>query len=551
MGVNKVEFGGETLIDLTNDSVTPETLAEGVTAHDASGEQIVGTMSLNKIKDLLGTTWHIKSGWLCTAQYGSFGVDCEVVVKVTTTDTRTFSSDNFKLGYTLTAQTAVVGGGGSFAEYYPCENNIVLKLTTGGHAELYNGYDLTITFNGGTGTTDSKLIDWVTTYGEMVVESTPAEAIIDVTELPTENINTKNFYRVLTAKWVFHKEVYNSFTCYCVETLPESAEVATTDMVTITTYYNAQDGIVYGYVDDMLGGYFGIPAGWYEAEMLFGAAGLYYGGVITDIEDDLEDGSFRVLLESVIYTNTDGKWVALKGVGSAGTGINAEIFNDKNNQASGDYSHAEGDFTNAKGHSSHTEGECTVATARNQHAQGRYNIEDTEEQYAHIVGNGEDGARSNAHTIDWQGNAWFAGKIKVGGIGQDDPNAKELITDTSKFISKYVVEITGSERVSDIIKKLQDTYPDYQLGVWSIISLTGATSGLYGISINHYGGNIYNISGMDFGTCYSMSNRVTDWSTVSVWAFSGYFQPPIPYCDDSNNGQVLKVVNGVPTWVDP
>lgn len=48
MGVNKViyntEDGEQTLIDLTEDSVTPETLAEGVTAHAASGEVIVGKM---------------------------------------------------------------------------------------------------------------------------------------------------------------------------------------------------------------------------------------------------------------------------------------------------------------------------------------------------------------------------------------------------------------------------------------------------------------------------------------------------------------------------
>lgn len=48
MAVNKVvintENGAETLIDLTEDTVTPETLAEGATAHGASGEQIVGTM---------------------------------------------------------------------------------------------------------------------------------------------------------------------------------------------------------------------------------------------------------------------------------------------------------------------------------------------------------------------------------------------------------------------------------------------------------------------------------------------------------------------------
>jgi predicted MPP superfamily phosphohydrolase len=49
MGVNKVTFntenGVETLIDLSNDTVTPETLAEGETAHDASGNIITGTMT--------------------------------------------------------------------------------------------------------------------------------------------------------------------------------------------------------------------------------------------------------------------------------------------------------------------------------------------------------------------------------------------------------------------------------------------------------------------------------------------------------------------------
>lgn len=43
--VSRVEFDGRVLIDLTGDTVTPDTLAEGVTAHDKSGAAIVGTMS--------------------------------------------------------------------------------------------------------------------------------------------------------------------------------------------------------------------------------------------------------------------------------------------------------------------------------------------------------------------------------------------------------------------------------------------------------------------------------------------------------------------------
>jgi hypothetical protein len=45
MANNKIVYGDQTLIDLTSDTVTPETLAMGETAHSASGAQIVGTMS--------------------------------------------------------------------------------------------------------------------------------------------------------------------------------------------------------------------------------------------------------------------------------------------------------------------------------------------------------------------------------------------------------------------------------------------------------------------------------------------------------------------------
>ena len=43
MAVNKVVYDNNTLIDLTNDTVTPQTLAAGTTAHDKSGAIITGT----------------------------------------------------------------------------------------------------------------------------------------------------------------------------------------------------------------------------------------------------------------------------------------------------------------------------------------------------------------------------------------------------------------------------------------------------------------------------------------------------------------------------
>lgn len=92
--------------------------------------------------------------------------------------------------------------------------------------------------------------------------------------------------------------------------------------------------------------------------------------------------------------------------------------------ADGNASHAEGYETYAIGPYSHAEGYETKASGDFQHVQGKYNIEDTENKYAHIVGNGKGwSARSNAHTIDWNGNAWFAGNVTIG------TNEERLVTE--------------------------------------------------------------------------------------------------------------------------
>lgn len=81
--------------------------------------------------------------------------------------------------------------------------------------------------------------------------------------------------------------------------------------------------------------------------------------------------------------------------------------------AAGGYSHSEGYKTRAMGTFAHTEGEGTIASSANQHVQGRYNIEDSNSKYLHIVGNGNSNTnRSNAHTVDKNGNGWFAGTIE-------------------------------------------------------------------------------------------------------------------------------------------
>lgn len=43
MAINKVIYGSETLIDLTSDTVSPDKVIAGITAHDKSGKVITGT----------------------------------------------------------------------------------------------------------------------------------------------------------------------------------------------------------------------------------------------------------------------------------------------------------------------------------------------------------------------------------------------------------------------------------------------------------------------------------------------------------------------------
>lgn len=144
--------------------------------------------------------------------------------------------------------------------------------------------------------------------------------------------------------------------------------------------------------------------------------------------------------------------------------------------ASGNSAHAEGIDTKASGEASHAEGYGTIATARAQHVQGEYNIEDTEKKYLHIVGNGTSEARSNAHTIDKDGNAWFAGGISFGQERAEAPkiqikeyigtgsfgssHAKSLVFD---FVPKIVIiklkrsSVPADNTGIDVVAGLHDT----------------------------------------------------------------------------------------------
>ena len=92
MAVNKVDINGATVIDLTGDSVTPATLKKGETAHNAAGEQIIGTMEAG------GGTSGSQTGVVDTsASYRMISTYFPDAVSVTTTRVVTATSASGEL----------------------------------------------------------------------------------------------------------------------------------------------------------------------------------------------------------------------------------------------------------------------------------------------------------------------------------------------------------------------------------------------------------------------------------------------------------------------
>ena len=160
------------------------------------------------------------------------------------------------------------------------------------------------------------------------------------------------------------------------------------------------------------------------------------------------------------------------GVGSVALGSNVVSsgvysFAEGASRANGQYSHAEGYVCSADGDYSHAEGESTIASGKHQHVQGKYNIEDTENKYAHIVGNGISSNRaSNAHTLDWNGNAWYAGDVQANNIpytisskvlttvSASDVKLKTNITINNLSFNTdrlYYIEFLGSKKLCSLV----------------------------------------------------------------------------------------------------
>ena len=166
-------------------------------------------------------------------------------------------------------------------------------------------------------------------------------------------------------------------------------------------------------------------------------------GSKTTASGDYSHAEGSTTTASGVNSHAEGDYTTASGMFSHAEGSKTTASGDYSHAegstttASGVNSHAEGDYTTASGASSHAEGYGSKASSQFQHVQGKYNIEDKDRKYAHIVGNGAgDAKRSNAHTLDWKGNGWYAGKLSQEGTPTEN---KDLAT--KKYVDDNVTSL--------------------------------------------------------------------------------------------------------------
>ena len=118
-------------------------------------------------------------------------------------------------------------------------------------------------------------------------------------------------------------------------------------------------------------------------------------------------------------TGADGNYSHAEGYGTYAGG-NYSHVEGNGSVASGESSHAEGELTRASGLWSHAEGYYTKASGQYQHVSGKFNVEDLNNTYAEIVGIGtHNNSHKNGRTLDWSGNEQLAGSLTLG-LGTTD-----------------------------------------------------------------------------------------------------------------------------------
>lgn len=422
MAVNKVDVNGSTVLDLTNDSVTPETLTLGSTAHNAAGEQITGTYEapVTSVNEQTGDVVVTAESIGAQQKLYNLTLDTPIVENQTINPNSTYT---FSSPITLNEY-----------EMYWIDVQAVYE------GKVQNRYQLlSRAVNGDSGIT----VQWM---GYIILDTTGV----------TLNISSNGAYIITIAKVLDYERPVDSTIAHqegewCIASCNTAhveggntvafgkcshAEGQGTTASSDCSHSEGSNTTASG-IGSHTEGYLTTASGDYSHAEGFGSNTLPDTVTSDSTNDDI-----------ITAYNGIGGFSLAKGYTSHVEGVDNLALGDISHAeglrttASGDNSHAEGWDVIASGTGSHAEGYGTKASSGFQHVQGRRNIEDSYNNYAHIVGNGnDDSVRSNAHTLDWSGNAWFAGDVYVGSTSgtHKDAGSKKLATESTTVITTLSV----------------------------------------------------------------------------------------------------------------
>ena len=159
MAVNKVKINGEVKLDLTQDTVTPENLLSGATAHNAAGERISGAVApvrydvaqdltsdqKNQARDNIGAASLGTDGKVPASQLPEISSVKTYTATIGTTwvedeNTGIKTQSGVKATNTATVDHVYTGAGTSddYAAFVEAENQYLTYITNG-YAETYDG----------------------------------------------------------------------------------------------------------------------------------------------------------------------------------------------------------------------------------------------------------------------------------------------------------------------------------------------------------------------------------------------------------------------------
>lgn len=181
---NQVIVNGETILDLRSDTVTPETLQKGYTAHDKSGTKITGTLEASSAPNLQSKS-----------------------VTYTANGTATITPDEGYDGLSSVDVTVNVSGGYNLkkVKYTASANKMLTDITITHNCGSIPKFVIVMSSNSnatylmaGSGANESQDSSFL-----MVINSVQAQAFVTSTTFNYNNVGSIRYYRGTTYTYYF------------------------------------------------------------------------------------------------------------------------------------------------------------------------------------------------------------------------------------------------------------------------------------------------------------------------------------------------------------